>query len=111
VYIFYCAGGKFGEVVGVTQVLVAPDAAPACLVRCLTLARVSQAHRTLAPDAGRTLSVHPMVHDISKCARGVSNCCAPDASGVVACVHPVTLQVCGALCARVRCAPDASGEN
>jgi len=43
-----------------TQVLVAPDAAPTRPVRCLTLARVSRAHRTLAPDAGRTLFARPM---------------------------------------------------
>ena len=67
------------------QVLVAPDAAHARMVRCLTLARVSRAHRTLAPDADRTLFARPVVRDVSKCARGVSDWWASDVGLSVRC--------------------------
>jgi len=68
VHIFYCAGGKFREVAGVflahrTLVLVAPDARS----ERPTLARVSRAHRTLAPDADRTLFARPTVLDVRGC--------------------------------------------
>ena len=42
-----------------TQVLAALDAALVRPVRCLTLARVSRAHRMLAPDTGRILFARP----------------------------------------------------
>jgi len=61
-----------------------------------------------APDAERLLFARPVWSDVSKCARGVSDWRAPDAQGASGGLRPVTLSVCGALCARVRCAPDAS---
>jgi len=39
----------------------------------------------------------------------VSDWRAPDAQGASRGLRPVTLRVCGTLCAWVRCAPDASG--
>ena len=68
-YIFYCVGGKFGEVAGACwqhRTLVQS-------VRCGVFDSVSRAHRTLAPDTGRLLFERPVVRDVSECARGVSD--------------------------------------
>jgi len=92
-----------------TLVLAAPDGGPERPVWCQSVAQVCRAHRTLAPDTGRLLFERPVVRDISVCMRGLSDRRAPDAQGASGGLRPVTLQVCGALCARVRCATDASG--
>jgi len=83
-----------------TQVLAAPDAASARPVRCLTLARVSRAHRTRTE--------HCSLVRWCLTPGSVSDWRAPDAQGASGGSRSVTLRVCGALYTRVRCAPDAS---
>jgi len=56
-----------------TLVVVAPDAGPERPVWCQSVAQVSRAHRTLAPDAGWLLFERPVVCDVSECARGASD--------------------------------------
>ena len=56
-YIFYCTGGKFGEVARVflahrTQAAEAPDAEPARLVCCQCLTVLGLGTGRSAPDAG-----------------------------------------------------------
>jgi len=79
--------------------LAAPDAGLESPVHCQLLVQALSAHRTLAPDADKTLFARPVVRDISKCMRGVSDLRALDAQGASGVSRPVTLQVCDALCA------------
>ena len=79
-YIFYCAGGKFGEV---AEVFLAekhsPDAGVGSTGRwsrasgVVSVAQVCRAHWTLAPDAERLLFKRLVVCDVSECVRGVSD--------------------------------------
>jgi len=80
VHVLYCAGGKFGEVVGVFLAEKhSPDADGGSTGRwsrasgVVSVAQVCRAHRTLAPDAGRLLFERPVVCDVSECTRGVSD--------------------------------------
>ena len=88
-----------------TVVLAAPDAGPERPVWCQSVAQVCRAHQTLAPDAGRLLSVRPVWSDVSKCARGVSDWRAPDVEGASG--DPASLRSSlrtGPVCTgRVRC--------
>jgi len=105
VHIFYCAGGKFGEVTGET--LTGRSArrhrtlafSVWCAVGC------SRVHRTHQRESGAQRPVCGHFGDLL-CAWVRW---APDAKGASGGSRPVTLRVCWALCARVRCAPDASG--
>ena len=79
-YIFYCAGGNFGEVAGVFFAEKhSPDAGVGSTGRwsrasgVVSVTQVCRAHRTLAPDVGRLLFERPVVCDVSECARGVSD--------------------------------------
>ena len=73
--IFYCAGGKFGEVAGVflADAGVGSTGHRSKVSGLVSLAQVCRAHRTLAPDAGRLLFERPVVCDVSERARGVSD--------------------------------------
>jgi len=113
VYIFYCAGGKFGEVAGVFLIdKHSPDAVhggtgrwPERPVCCQCLALLGLSTGCTAPDAGCSLFMRPVWPDFGKgCvteSTGCSLCIRWCASGVRGFRNP--------LCAWVRWAPEESG--
>ena len=66
-HIFYCAGGKFGEVAGLKTLTGQPQSTKGCSCvsgALLFLGRGEGSTRHSASDGGQTLLVHLVMHDI-----------------------------------------------
>ena len=97
-YIFYCAGGKFGEIAGSDAVRGGTERWPERPVCCQCLALLVLSTGRTAADAECFLFMRPVWPDLSKgClseSTGRSECVRWCASGV--------REFCNPLCARVR---------
>jgi len=105
VHIFYCAGGKIGEVAGVFLAEKhSPDAGAGSTGRWSRASGVVSVAQVCTGCTG----VSPVLS--VRCADGLATLSVHESGEHRTLrVRPVTVRVCGALCARVRCAPDASG--